>query len=351
MVKRRHFLQTSLGAAAWTWTTLEACAQQPASTPARRLRIGFLGAVHSHGLPKVRLTARSPEWDLVGVSEQDPSTRLACEKLGVSLLSQAEILEKSEVVAVESSVPDHARHALLALKAGKHVHVEKPPADNLEDVREMIRLARAHGRVFQPGYMWRTHPGFQKIFEAVRAGWLGEIYSIRAHISNHAGASQRQEWGQFKGGLMFELGVHLLDPIVRLMGRPLKVSPFLRTDGPARDEFRDNNAVVLEFDRGMAVLLNSSLQSSKSPARSFEVLGTNGTATLRPIEPPSFEVDLVKAAGPYTAGRQTVPMPPYERYTGDFAELARAVRGEKPLSVTLDEELLVQETVLLASGM
>ena len=62
-------------------------------------------------------------------------------------------------------------------------------------------------------------------------------------------------------------------------------------------------------------------------------------------------LDLTRAAGPYKAGSQTVPLPAYERYIGDLAELAAAVRGEKSLSVTLDEELLVQEWLLRACEM
>ena len=93
------------------------------------------------------------------------------------------------------------------------------------------------------------------------------------------------------------------------------------------------------------------LESPKSPVRSFEVLGTLGTASIRPIEPPGLELELLKAQGPYQAGLQSVPMPQYQRYIEDFAEFARAIRGDKPLGVSLDEELLVQETLLRASGM
>lgn len=350
-MKRRQFLGAAVGGAAALGSDLSGLAQGAVAPVARRIPIGFLGAVHSHGLPKLRLASKSPDWEVVGVAEQDAATRMACEKLGVPLLNQAEVIERSEVITVESAVPDHARHALLALKAGRHVHVEKPPAETLEEMREMIRLAQQARRVFQPGYMWRNNPAFQKIFEAARAGWLGSIYSIRAHMSNAASPGQRREWGQFKGGSMFELGVHMLDPIARLLGKPVKVTPFLRTDHPVQDAFRDNNVAVLEFERGVAVLLNNSLQSSRLPVRSFEVLGTGGSASIRPIEPPVLEIDLAQAAGPYQAGPQSVPLPRYERYVDDLAELARAVRGERPLGVTLEEESLVQEVILMACGM
>ena len=62
-------------------------------------------------------------------------------------------------------------------------------------------------------------------------------------------------------------------------------------------------------------------------------------------------IDLDKPAGPYTKGVQKVSVPPYERYADDMVELAAAVRGEKKLRVTYDEDLTVQEALLRASGM
>ena len=69
------------------------------------------------------------------------------------------------------------------------------------------------------------------------------------------------------------------------------------------------------------------------------------------IEPPALQIDLVEPAGPYRKGVQTVSLPSYKRFEVDFAELAAAVRGERKLNVTLDEEVAVQETLLKACGM
>lgn len=80
----------------------------------------------------------------------------------------------------------------------------------------------------------------------------------------------------------------------------------------------------------------------------FEVIGSNGTATLGPIEPPVLEFDLADAAGPYKKGRQTVPLPKYERYAPEFAELADAVRKSRALNVTAEEDLRVQEWLVRA---
>lgn len=315
-----------------------------------RIPIGFLGLTHSHGPEKLRLLLKSPDFEVVGVSEQDATARGLCQDLGVKLLAQGELLERSRVIAVESAVRDHAPHALLALRAGKHVHVEKPPATNLEDVREMVDLAREKKLLLQSGYMWRYHPGFKAIIEARREGWLGQIFMVRASISNNLAAARRPEWAEFKGGGMFELGSHLVDAVVRLMGRPKAVTPFLRQHGQFNDNLKDNTLAVLEFDRALAVITNSTMQASANPARNFEVLGTNGSAILQPIEPPGLRFDLANAAGSYPKGLHAVPLT-YSRYGGDFVELAAAVRGERSLSVSLEEELLIHETVLKASDM
>jgi len=345
-LNRRRFLHAAAGATAASALPANLFAAASAS----RIPIGFLGLTHSHGPEKLRLLLKLTDFEVVGVCEQDAAARKTCEELGVKLLGQDELLERSRVVAVESAVRDHAPHALLALRAGKHVHVEKPPATNLEAMREMVTLAQQNKLLLQSGYMWRYHPGFNAMIEAVRRGWLGEVFMVRASITNNLAASRRSEWAEFKGGGMFELGAHLVDAMVRMMGKPKAATPFLRHHGQFDDSLKDNTLAVLEFERALAVITNSTMQAAANPARNFEVLGTNGSAMLQPIEPPGLKFDLAKPAGPYQKGLQPVPLT-YARYQADFVELAAAVRGERSLSVSLEEELVIHETVLRASNM
>ncbi len=346
-MNRRQFLSTTAAASA----VLTTPRSLRAAASGARIPIGFLGASHSHGPAKVELAMKSPDWDFVGVCDSSVAGRQTCEKLGARLISQDELLARARVVAVESDVRDHAAHALLALKAGKHVHLEKPCAATLADVRAVIALARERKLLLQGGFMWRYHPGFRAIFEAVRQGWLGDVYLVRGFISNSLAAARRPEWAEFSGGAMFELGSHLIDAATRLLGKPKAITPFLARHGKFEDSLRDNNVAVLDYERARAVIFNTALQAGATPPRSFEVLGTKGSATLAPIEPGKLTLDLTVAAGPYRKGAQDVPLPAYKRYEDDFIELAAVIRGEKKLSVSLDEELLVAETVLRASGM
>ena len=349
---RRDFLTaTTLSTVALATDASLLGAVEPLPTQKRPIAIGFLGAVYSHATDKLSVVRASKEYNLVGVCDDDPTVRRGCEKQGIQLLSQAALLKGSEIVIIESAVRDHALHARLALEAGTHVHLEKPPAATLDELQMLISLAREKQRLLQIGYMWRHHPGFAAIFEAVRQGWLGEIFLVRAAINNSLASERRPQWAEFKGGSMFELGSHLIDATVRLMGKPRTVTPFLRRDGSNKDDLKDNNVAVLEYDHAVALIMNNALQKASLPQRSFEVLGSKGSAVLRPIEPPALQIDLIEPAGPYRKGVQTVSLPSYKRFEADFAELAAAVRGERKLNVTLDEEVAVQETLLKACGM
>jgi predicted dehydrogenase len=282
--------------------------------------------------------------------------------MGVPALSRAQVLEDPsiEVIGVEGWVWDLAASAKAALAAGKHIHLDKPPAASMADMRAILELAARHKRLVQVGYMWRYNPAVNLALEAARAGWLGEIFQVRGLINTTIDAAERKKLARFKGGQMFELGGHIIDPIVRLMGRPERVTPYLRHDYSAiNDGLADNTMAVFEWRGAIGTVTTASMHhrnavnggnSATLPYRALEFYGTQGAAVVRPIEPPSLTIDLTAAAGPYRAGPQTQSFP-YSRYVDDFVELAAAVRGECKLRNTPEEDLVVEESLLRASGM
>jgi predicted dehydrogenase len=344
-MNRRAFINSSLGSLLYAGASVRG--QGP------KVKIAFLGGSHSHAKDKVKVVQESPPFELAGLSEPDSQLCDFYAKSGVRLLSQDQILsDKSiQVVAVESAVKDHAPHAKLVLEAGKHLHVEKPPADTQAAFAELVELAQKKQLLMQVGYMWRYNPGVTRILDAAREGWLGKVYLLRGMMNTLIAADRRPEWAQFQGGQMFEQGSHLIDPLVRLMGRPSRITPVLKKHGNFPDKLMDNTVAVFEWGEALGVITSSTLQPGAGPYRSLEILGSNGTAVLRPIEPPTLQIDLAKAAGPYPAGKHQVSLSDYRRYVDDFAELAAAIRSNKPLSVSPKQDLLVQETLLRASEM
>jgi predicted dehydrogenase len=307
--------------------------------PNRKVKVGFLGTSHSHAAEKLRIAANYPYFELVGAFEKSHSVQSL--HPGVNWISRAELFKDAEAVIVESAVGDHARDAMEALSAGKHVHVEKPPAATWREMQDLVRVAREKNLLLQVGYMWRHNPGFLKIFEAVKKGWLGDIYQIRAMMNNQLDPKRRNEWADFAGGAFFEQASHLVDAVVRLLGRPKSVTSILRSS--KGDKLMDNNIVTFEFDNALAVITNATQQPNASAHRSFEVYGTKGTMILKPIEPPALTGDYGKGVAP-------IALPAYSRYIDEFNELALHVSRGNDFT-TGDQELLVQEWLLRACGM
>ncbi|NBV21059.1 MAG: gfo/Idh/MocA family oxidoreductase [Proteobacteria bacterium] len=340
---RRTFLQTA--AVSSVALTLGA-AEAP-----RRVRIGFLGCSHSHALPKVKLTTQSPDWECVGVFEPAATHRAAAEKLGVKALSKEEVLAASEVIAIECDAKDRHELAKAALQAGKHVHVEKPPTIALAEFRELLGLARNKRVLMQMGYMWRFNPGINAALEAARQGWLGDVHFVRGVINTSLNAEGRRSFGEIAGGTMFELGCHLIDPLIRLLGKHAMITPVLRHDSKDADALADNCVAVFDFPHAIGIISSAAMQPLAGAHRTFEIQGTNGFAIVKPLEQPVLTVELAKEAGPYKKGSQVINFPPYQRYAPEFAALAECVRTGKPLAVTPEEDELVHEALLKASAM
>lgn len=320
------------------------------SVPARRLPLAFLGAGYSHFAGKYQVAMESPEFEVIGVCEEDAAVRGALAK-PPRWISFEDLARRSEVVVVESEVRRHAADALRALEAGKHVHVEKPPADTMSGFDALLAAASRQKRLLQVGYMWRFNPGLVALLKAASAGAFGEIFMVRATMNTLAGPAERRLWAGFSGGAMFEQGCHLVDAVVRLLGRPTRVTPFLQQLSRPGDDLADNTVAVLEFPTAMAVISSAPRQPGAGPHRFFEVTGARGTGRLQPVEPPRLILDLSEAGGGYAAGHHEIPLPAYRRYVDDFVALAAAVRGVTPLSVPPETERKIQETVLRACGM
>jgi predicted dehydrogenase len=346
-MNRRLFLRTSITGAAAVGINAFAAG---AVSPAPKIKLGFLGTAHSHFKEKLKVVHESPDFSLIGLCEEDQAVR-AKGPADARWITREALFAVAEVIVIESAVKDHALHAKTALLAGKHIHVEKPPADTLQGLRELLELAREKQRLLQVGYMWRYNPGINAVLESARKGWLGDVFLVRATMNTLGGEAQRREWGEFRGGAMFEQGCHLVDALVRMLGKPIKVTPFLKHHAEPSDALADNTVAVFEFPRAFGIITSAPLQPNAGPHRFFEVLGSNGTARVQPLEPPGLTFDLAKATGPYKAGAQEVKLPAYRRYVDEFAALSVAIRSGKPLPITADEELAIHEALLRACEM
>ncbi len=324
-----------------------------------RIKVGQIGTQHAHASGKMAsLRKLSDLYEVVGVVEPDPAARAAAKKHSafrdLPFLSEAALLETKglQAVAVETPVADLVPTGMRCLQAGLHIHLDKPAGASLPACRALHALATRQRRTVQMGYMFRYNAGFEFLFEVLERGWLGDIVEVTGMIGKRASDSVRQSMVPFSGGGMFELGCHLIDAVVTVLGRPTEVQGIARRSYPDRDTLADNQLGIFEYPRALATIRCNHLDPFGGPRRQFNVTGEAGTLEIRPLEAPRVRLALDRARGNYVKGYQEVPLPAMTgRYDGEFRDLAKVIRGEKALAWDATHDLNVHEAVLRASGM
>lgn len=316
-----------------------------ATSGSTKLRIGQIGTEHAHAAGKMTAMRSLTElWDVVGVTGPKGYD-------GVKSMSVEELLAVPDLkaVAVETTVEASCEMARRCIEAGKHVHLDKPGALKHDEFKSMRLEAEKRGLTVQMGYMLRYNPAFELLFQAVREGWLGEITEIDAAMGKLADPATRKKLGELEGGGLFELGCHIIDAAMTILGKPSVVTAFSTPVGS--DGVQDNQMAVLKYAKATAVIRCNHTDPFGGPRRRFNVTGTEGTFEIVPLESGKVNLSITKARGSYKKGAQSFQLDvPKDRYASEFVDLAKVVRGEKKLAWDAAHDIAVHETVLRAAG-
>lgn len=328
----------------------------PVSSRKKRIKVGQIGIGHAHST-KLSVYRESSDYEVVGLVEPDAELRgtIAANAAfkNVPLMTQEQLLNVADldVVLVETRIEDLLSTAEACVKAGKHVHIDKPAGDSLPHFRRIAELAEQQKLMIQMGYMYRYNPAVQLLQQFLKEGWLGQVFEIHTVMSKVVPEANRTNLAKFKGGVMFELGCHLIDLVVGVLGKPNSVTPFSQHVSPKADSLVDNMLAVLEYDKAIASVKSSAVEVDGFARRHFVVCGTEGTFHIQPLDNPSAKIALSKPRGKYPKGYQDVSFPKYRRYVADAADMASVLNGANASSFDVAHDLTVQETVLRASGM
>jgi predicted dehydrogenase len=356
---RRTFLRTAgqLAATELVAARLVSSAGAQGSSVPGKIKIGQIGTAHAHASGKMAaLKKLRDDYEIVAVVEPDPDRQRRAKDQGayrgLAWMTEEQLLNTPglRAVAVETEVAELVPTALRCAAAGMHVHLDKPAGTSLAAFQRLLDEAGRRGRTVQMGYMFRHNPAFRFCFQAVREGWLGEVFEVDGVISKTVNAQQRRELARYPGS-MFELGCHLIDALVQVLGKPARVSSFSRRTRPEQDDLADNQLAVFEYAKATATIRSTLLEVEGQQRRQFVVCGEHGTVVIRPLEPPRLLLALDRPLPGYQKGYQEVPLPPLPgRYDDQLLELARIIRGEKEPEYPAGHDLAVQEAVLRASG-
>ena len=329
----------------------------------RKIRIAQIGtSQNSHGGSIIKsLKKQSDLFEVVGYAlpenEREKFPQRMKDFAGLREMTVEEILNdlSIEAVAVETEEIYLTKYAQMVANAGKHMHMEKPGSQDPVAFETMIETVKRNGTVFHTGYMYRYNPFVQELLAQIDRGELGEILSVEAQMNCYHPTFIRQWLENFKGGMMFFLGCHLIDLIFRIQGQPEKVHPFNRCSGLDGVTSEDQGMAVLEYKNGISFAITNANQKGGFARRELVVTGSKKTVSLCPLEMYNEEEKLFTTWAEYSdtawgdrgTSRDSVPQ---DRYDSMMAGFAAMVRGEKENPYTLDYELELYKLVLKCCG-
>lgn len=356
---RRSFLAASGLAAAAALPVAQSA--QPANQP--RIKIGQIGTGNQHAT-KIGTLRKLPElFEVVGIVEEDPDFLAKARKQscyeGLTWMSSEELLAVPGLQAVAVELEEHAPvpTALRCIRAGKHIHLDKPCGESLPQFRQLLDEAKAQSLTVQVGYMYRNNPAVQFCVQAVKDGLIGTVFDLDAAMGRYDGADYRNLIKTYQGGIPYILACHLIDLVVTLMGEPEKIRPFLRRT--RSDAVIDNGLAVFEFSRDRLATIRTCITEAQGfQRRHLTVMGDKGTLIIQPLESKGnmsggvLKLALEEDRGGFQKGIQLVPLPPLkDRYEDQWREFAAVLNGEMVNPYSYEHDYLVHKCHLQACGM
>jgi predicted dehydrogenase len=219
----------------------------------------------------------------------------------------AELLadEGIDAVSVCTWNESHARIAEAALRAGKHVLVEKPLSRTVEEALQLQQAVRETGKTLQVGFVRRYDPNARMLYRFVENGELGDIYYAKASILRRIGnpGGWFADIERSGGGPLIDIGVHVLDLCWYFMGRPKvksvsgqtfrqlgnrsnvqNLSYYRAADYDASQNSVEDLAVAfVRFENGAALMLDASYSLHlREDERKVQLFGTKGGIEIDP---------------------------------------------------------------------
>ena len=249
-----------------------------------------------------------------------------------------------DLVVIATPNESHFPLAEAALRAGKHVVVDKPFTVTLAEADALIALAAERGRLLTVFHNRRWDGDFLTLRSLIDSGRLGEVTLYEAHWDRFRPEPKPgwRETASQGAGLLWDLGPHLVDQALLLFGTPDRVSGdvAIQREGALADDYFE---VTLHYGARRAVLAASSLIAAPRPR--FAVHGTGGSFVRHGLDPqeaalargesplaPGFGLDPTVPDGILTdagGGRETIPTLA-GRYLDFYRAVAAAIEAGAP---------------------
>jgi predicted dehydrogenase len=234
-----------------------------------------------------------------------------------------ELIDDPDVNAVYIATPpsSHATYAIMAMKAGKPVYVEKPLASSYEDCARINRISEQTGVPCFVAYYRRYLPYFQKVFDIVKSGAIGQVINVQVRyteplrtadaeaIKNGEDLPWRLHPEIAGGGYFYDMAPHQLDLLQHMFGVILEARGICSNRGGYYDA-EDSVSACFRFENGLPGSGSWCYVAHESAREDcIEIIGTEGLVSFS-----IFDYQPIRLQTSEGDQEITVPNPPYVQY-------------------------------------
>lgn len=253
-----------------------------------RLAIVGAGVIGSHHGRVISQLADRIELVAVVDIDLDRAERLAEERGGKAFRSLTEALAGADldVVVVCTPTGRHGEVAIEALRAGKHLIIEKPAEVTVAKTDEIIAAQHEAGTLVTVISQHRFDASTEIALAAIHRGELGRLTSGIAAVDWWRGQSYydsgdwRGTWALDGGGALMNQGVHTVDLLVAALGRPVEVFAYTATLAHERIETEDVAAGVVRFESGALGVLHATTAAYPGLSARLHIHGDRGSVVI-----------------------------------------------------------------------
>ncbi|PDT51541.1 MULTISPECIES: Gfo/Idh/MocA family oxidoreductase [Sinorhizobium] len=299
-----------------------------------RPRVGFLG-VGRIGLHRMRAIVETGAVETAAIFDPTPEMAAAARELtpDAVLVNSLEALldQRLDGIVIASPSALHAAQSIVALEQGLAVFCQKPLGRTRDETLAVVEAAQHADRLLGVDLSYRHTVGMQRIRDLITSGELGTVFAVDLTFHNAYGPSK--PWFYDKalsgGGCVIDLGVHLVDLLLWVLGFPevARVESRLFAKGvPIRrdgDEVEDYTVATLELADGVVARVACSwhLQAGCDAVISADFYGTEGGASLRNVDGSYLDFRAERYRG---TQREVLALPP-----DDWGGRAAAIWAER----------------------
>ncbi|KAH8652077.1 hypothetical protein BX600DRAFT_516160 [Xylariales sp. PMI_506] len=273
------------------------------ASAAKKFNVGVVGYGLSAKVFQIPFIKTTPSLQLYSILQRSPkpddSAPADYPNLQHHTMYDEFLADPALDVVVLSTIPSvHFEQASKALKAGKHILVEKPFVPTSAEAEQLITLAREHKRLICVFQNRRWDSDFLTVRKLVEEGTLGRVYEFETHFDRYR-ADRPTNWKGLTpmnqgGGFLYDLGSHLSDQVFSLFGKPRSVfakfinqrdGTFFGPGGTAAEDETDGAIVQLFYPNGLVALVRMGVMSVEKEQPRFWVRGTKGTFRKNFLDP------------------------------------------------------------------